>query len=313
MGKRFIPVLYGLVLALLIARPVEAHANLVKSDPPAGALLQVVPKEVVLEFSEELDPTFSRVQLYNSKNQVVNPGPGVIDPATPTMMRLALGDLPKDSYTALWRSRSAADGHITEGSVHFGIGVAATTTSLIPAPDAPDPATKAPPPLDAATRWFNLLILAVAFGGLPFALLVWRPAVRRAVRAGAAVTAADTAMTRAIRRSILIGSGLFVLTNALFLVTQAADAAGVPLVQALGAPAIALLGGRSGQLILARLILTALIAILAWRLPPAGQGAVWRWWVALILLGAIVLTFSLSAHGIVNLIRSRGWRLSDNQ
>ena len=53
-------------------------------------------------------------------------------------MRLALQELPKDSYTALWRSRSAADGHITQGSVPFGVGVAATTTSLIPAPDAPD-------------------------------------------------------------------------------------------------------------------------------------------------------------------------------
>jgi methionine-rich copper-binding protein CopC len=151
MGKRFVPILCGLLLALLIAHSADAHANLVKSDPPAGALLQAAPKQVVLEFSEELDPSFSRVQLYNSKNQVVNPGPGVIDPATPTVMRLALGDLPKDSYTALWRSRSAADGHITEGSVPFGIGVAATTTSLIPAPGAPDPATEAPPPLDAAT------------------------------------------------------------------------------------------------------------------------------------------------------------------
>ena len=94
MGKRFIPLLCGLLLVLLIARPVDAHANLVKSDPPAGALLQTAPKEMVLEFSEELDPSFSRVQLLNSKNQVINAGPGVIDTATPTVMRLALGDLP---------------------------------------------------------------------------------------------------------------------------------------------------------------------------------------------------------------------------
>src|SRR4029079_12007901 len=157
-----------------------------------------------------------RVQLYNSKNQVINAGPVVIDPAAPTIMRLALGALPKDSYTALWRSRSAADGHITEGSVPFGVGVAATTTSLIPAPGAPDPATEAPPPLDAAARWLNLLIMAIAFGGLAYGLLVWRPAFRAATAeslpAGEAKgsvdsgpwSRADATMTHALRRLIVV-------------------------------------------------------------------------------------------------------------
>ena len=128
-------------------------------------------QELVLEFSEDLDPSFSQVQLFNSKNQVVNAGPGAIDPAAPLMLRLALGDLPKDSYTALWRVRSAVDGHITEGSVPFGVGVAATATSLIPPPGTPDPATEPPPPLDAAARWLNF-----AGGGAG----AWRAAVRAA-------------------------------------------------------------------------------------------------------------------------------------
>jgi methionine-rich copper-binding protein CopC len=138
--------LVALALMFVLVGTVSAHANLVRSTPAAGALLDAAPKELVLEFSEELDAGFSRVQLYNSKNQVINPGPGVVDPSAPTIMRLTLGELPKDSYTALWRSRSAADGHVTEGSVPFGVGVAATATSLIPALGAPDPATEAPPP-----------------------------------------------------------------------------------------------------------------------------------------------------------------------
>ena len=51
---------------------------------------------------------------------------------------------------------------------------------------------------------------------------------------------------------ILAGGALFLLANALFLLTQAAAAAGVPIVQAFGAPAVQLLGTRSGLLILAR-------------------------------------------------------------
>jgi copper transport protein len=269
----------------------------VRSEPPAGALLDAAPKELVLEFSEELDPGFSRVQLYNSKNQVINAGPGVIDPAAPTIMRLALGELPKDSYTALLRVRSAADGHVSEGSVPFGVGVAATTTSLIPAPGTPDPATAPPLPLDAAVRWLSLLVAAVALGGLPFALLVWRPAIWRAQQAGIDATTADEMLTRAIRRLITIGCVIFVLIDVLFLLSQAATAADVPLAQALGAPVLGLLGSRTGQLILARGGLTLLLGALAWRLPPAGRGAAWRWWLALALAGGVVLTFSLNAHG----------------
>src|SRR5215213_2348434 len=294
-------VLVALALTFVLAGTVSAHANLVRSTPAAGALLDAAPKELVLEFSEELDAGFSRVQLYNSTNQLINPGPGVVDPSTPTIMRLSLGELPKDSYTALWRARSAADGHVTEGSVPFGVGVTATTTSLIPALGTPDPATEAPSPLDAAVRWLNLLLAALVFGGLPFALLVWRPAFHSATKDERRTTnddpaiggrssvvsgqwfVADDAITEALRRLIVLGGVLFLLTNALFLLTQAATAAGVPLAQALGAPALELLGSRTGQLILARGGLTLLLLVLTWRLPSAGRGVAWPWWVALAL------------------------------
>src|SRR5262249_54109094 len=153
--------------------------------------------------------------------------------------------------------------------------VAATSTSLIPAPGAPDPATIPPPPLDAAVRWLNLLMLALALGGLPFGLLVWRPALR--ATAGDR-DAADEWMAHTIRRLVLLGGVLFLLANGLFLLTQAANAAGVPLAQAFGAPALQLLGSRTGQLILARVALAALIMALAWRLPPLGRGPTWPWW-----------------------------------
>ena len=54
----------------------------------------------------------------------------------------------------------------------------------------------------------------------------------------------------------------------------------VPLAQAIGAPVLQLLSGRSGLLWLARLALTLQIVVLAWRLPPAGRGAARLWWVA---------------------------------
>jgi copper transport protein len=297
MMRRGIAILLAVLLSLLLIAPAEAHATLVRSEPPAGALLTTAPKELVLEFSERLDPSFSAVRLLDSKSQVVNAGPGGIDPAAPRVLRLPLAELPKDSYTAVWKVRSADDGHVTEGSVPFGVGVAVTTTALIPPLGAPDPATLPPPPLDSATRWLNLLMAAVALGGLPFALLVWRPAWRAAQRAGADCQPADLAMTHILRRLLIVGGGLFLLTNLLFLVAQAATAAGVPLAQAIGAPLLQLLGGRSGMLWLARIALTLLIGAIALQLPPAGREAAWPWWVALVLGGASLLTISLSSHG----------------
>ncbi len=297
MLRRGISLTFAVILALLLIAPAEAHATMVRSEPPAGALLTTAPKELVLEFSERLDPSFSAVRLLNSNNQVVNAGPGVIDPAAPRVLRLALTALPKDSYTAVWKVRSADDGHIMEGSLPFGVGVAVTTTALIPPLGAPDPATLPPTPLDSAARWLNLLMAGVALGGLPFALLVWRPAWRAAQRAGADCRATDMAMTHTLRRLLIVGGALFLLTNLLFLVAQAATAAGVPLAQAVGAPLLQLLGGRSGTLWLARVALTLLIGAIALRLPPAGRGTAWPWWVALLLGGAALLTISLSSHG----------------
>ncbi|MDQ2997610.1 MAG: copper resistance protein CopC/CopD, partial [Chloroflexota bacterium] len=343
---RALPLLLALVLALLLAAPVAAHANLLRSEPAAGALLDRSPPSLMLEFSEELDPSFSQAQLFDSQNQLVEPGPGEVDPTTPRVLRLILPDLPKGSYTALWRVRSSIDGHISQGSLPFGVGVAATGTTLIPPLGAPDPATLPPPPLDTVARWLNLVATALALGGLPFGLLVWRPAFRRwttdpstplrtgdrrPTTEGQTVTdegrrtkdegrttpdaqsttlpssivsgqwsSADDSVTRFIQRMTTLGGVLFVLTNLFFLLTQAADAANIPLTQVIGAPVLQLLSGRAGLLWLARLALTLQIVVLAWRLPPAGRGPVRLWWALLAVGGVVVLTLSLLSHAAAN-------------
>ena len=118
------------VLTMLVVGVVEAHANLARSTPAAGDVLATAPAEIVMEFTENLDPSFTKAQLINCQNQVVNPGPGQIDPAKPKVWHLTIGALPKDSYTVIWRARSATDGHITNGNIPFGIGVAPTPSEM---------------------------------------------------------------------------------------------------------------------------------------------------------------------------------------
>jgi copper transport protein len=298
---------------MMLAQPAAAHANLVRSNPAAGSTLDAAPPSIELEFNEPLDASFSRAQLLDSQNKVIEPGPGEVAPTNPQTLRLIIPDLPKGSYTATWRVRSAADGHITEGVIPFGVGVAAAGSALVPLPGTPDPATVPPPVPDATARWLNLLAATLALGGLSFGALVWRPAFRNAIggpgdrKTGrqeivvspgllASADAADEAMTRFLRRMTRYGGLLFLLTNVVFLLIQAAAAADVPVTQAIGGPLLQLLSGRSGLLGLARIALIFQLVVLAWRLPPAGRGPARLWWVALTIGGVALLTLSLASH-----------------
>lgn len=287
--------LFAVFALLPFAAPVSAHAALVRSEPAAGSSLEAAPSEIVLEFSEDLDPAFSRVRLVDSTNTVLNPGPGVIDQQNPRVLRLAINTLTKGSYTAVWRARSAADGHVTEGSVPFGVGTAAASAALIPPLGTPEPATITPPASSSAIRWLGLLTATLALGGLPFALFVWRP-VYRSADTGTQSQAVDQRMACVLQRLVLVGGALFVLASMLFLIDQAAAAADVSLTQALGAPIAQLLGSRTGMILAARIGLTVGLIGLSTRFPAPGTGRALLWWVALALGAAIVLTFSLNSH-----------------
>lgn len=297
MARHSVLVILAILLMLPFAAPAQAHAALVRSEPQAGSSLDAAPEEVVLEFTEELDPEWSQVRLYDSATELVRDGPGIIDPAQPLVLRLQLGDIPNGSYTAVWRVRSTVDGHVTEGNIPFGIGVAVSTAGLIPPPGTPEPATLTPPPLSSALRWLSLLLTASMLGVFPFGLLVWRPAVRANAAQTGPAASIDSGFARGSSRIVAVAGGLLALASVLFLIDQASVAAGVPFFSAIGAPALQLLAGRFGQLVLARIALTVVIVGLAWRLPPLGQGANWRWWLPLALGAALLLTFSLNAHG----------------
>jgi len=156
--SRVLRVVFGaLLLAAVGVLEVSAHANLVRSDPPAGAVLEKAPQAVVLEFSEDLDAHFSKVKLVDAASNVVAEGPGAVDPAAPRLLRLELPSLAQGSYSAVWQARSAMDGHITDGSVGFSVGTASPNVSLLPPPGSPLPAQTFPPAGDLLFHWAGYL------------------------------------------------------------------------------------------------------------------------------------------------------------
>lgn len=106
--------------ALLVLLPTTAHAHtaLARANPSPGATLDVPPAALSLEFTERLDPAFSRVQLIDATGTVIA-ATETVRPEAPSTLALAL-PIDRGSYTALGRVRSAEDGHVTEGTVPFG-------------------------------------------------------------------------------------------------------------------------------------------------------------------------------------------------
>lgn len=166
--------LTGLVLAglwvLFLAVPAYAHANLSRSSPSANATLSEAPDEIRLWFTEPLEPDYSRITLLNSNGEAAATEASHVDPADAHQMVLAPGDLADGVYTVSWRSLSTADGHVTQGSFTFGVGMPAPSSNAVPAVSESAPADS------VLARWLNLTALSLYVGCLGFRLFVWRPA-----------------------------------------------------------------------------------------------------------------------------------------
>jgi len=96
-----------------------AHANLVSSVPAAGATV-AAPTEVVITFSELLDPAGSSIVVMDSAGATVSEGTATVLANDNTTMRVALRTgLAAGQYTVQWNSRSAADGDDAQGDFTF--------------------------------------------------------------------------------------------------------------------------------------------------------------------------------------------------
>ncbi len=180
-------ILIGLVLfasLLFGATPVFAHANLVRSDPPANSAQKTPPTRVRLWFSEAVEPSFSSVSVLDKNGDTVDKKDSHRLADDPTGMEVSLTDLPQGLYTVVWKTMSAVDGHITSGSFSFTVGDVPLTDSspreIMSLVDSALSAAAPPPLYEIVIRWLNLLLLALLVGSLTFPLFVLLPAIHAA-------------------------------------------------------------------------------------------------------------------------------------
>ena len=203
----------GALLPALRPAPVAAHAALASSDPGNNAAVSTPPREVTLRFTEPLERSYSRAELYDRTGVRIAGATSRAGNDDFAMVLDVPPDLPGGTYSVLWRSLSTADGHTAEGYVVFTVGTPADIRPVMP----PDIAGDDGPPvwLQTLARWLPLLGLAGTVAVWPIWLLVLRPAISPAWQAG-------PALTRRARRVAVGAIALFIGGSVLALVVQAA-------------------------------------------------------------------------------------------
>lgn len=100
-----------------LATPAFAHAHLKTSEPAQGATVTQAPKELTLNFTEQLEPALSGVAVTDDKGNDVEAKPAIVSGAT---MTVSVKKLAAGLYHVSWHAVSV-DTHRTEGKYDFTI------------------------------------------------------------------------------------------------------------------------------------------------------------------------------------------------
>ena len=112
----------GVALAALVLRAdhAAAHAFLRTASPAVGASVQTAPAQVVIDFTEGVEPAFSTITVQDAGGARVDAG-DVHLAGGQAHLAVGLKPLPPGTYTVIWHATSV-DTHRTEGRYSFTVG-----------------------------------------------------------------------------------------------------------------------------------------------------------------------------------------------
>ncbi len=223
--KKAAGLLVAAVALFLAALPGEAaaHAALSRTEPSPNAFLQRPPGQVVLGFTEPIDPKQSGIRLLDAVGREVKLPAAEFGRAGTVSVQVPT--LPPGIYNVLWFNLSSVDGHALRGSFPFTVlnpdgSVPDVTNTVSGIGSSTDPAPLAD---GVAVRALSLLGLLIVAGAAVMLLIVpgATPALRRwmavAAYAGSAVLIAATLLNLEVLRTAYSSFSL----NALIFETRA--------------------------------------------------------------------------------------------
>jgi hypothetical protein len=104
-----------------VATSAQAHALLKSAVPAVGSTLDASPKEIRINFSEGVEPTFSGLTLTSQAGGAVPVGKSSVDRSdNATLITPVPQTLKPGIYTVKWHA-VAIDTHKTQGSFQFTV------------------------------------------------------------------------------------------------------------------------------------------------------------------------------------------------
>jgi methionine-rich copper-binding protein CopC len=107
------------ILALGLTAGAEAHAKLVKSDPPAGGVAKDK-KTLELTFNETISGKLSGAEIKDAAGKKVA-ATSMVDQGEKGLMVMAKAPLASGAYKVTWHAVASDDGHRTTGSLAFKV------------------------------------------------------------------------------------------------------------------------------------------------------------------------------------------------
>jgi copper resistance protein C len=114
-----VPLVIAATLCIALGTPAAlAHTHLDHANPPVDGTLDTAPQDVVLSFTQNLEPAFSAVEVTDASGARVDQGKPDVSGST---MSVALKSLGPGTYHVHWHVLSV-DTHKTEGNFTFTVG-----------------------------------------------------------------------------------------------------------------------------------------------------------------------------------------------
>jgi copper transport protein len=274
----------AVALLLLSSTPAWAHAELLETSPANGAHVDTAPRQVVLRFSESVNPVRGGFNVLDGDGATIAtpsargvPGDGA---RVSMPLPASLGD---GVYVISWRVLSA-DSHPIHGAFVFSVGDARA------APLADSGAQAGSNRLVELAFWlFRLLSfasLALVVGGTFFVVVCWRPGLS----------------DRRVRRLITWAWAVSVISAVALFLLQGPNVAGTSLADVVAPTLLADTASTTfGVLLLARIALLCLAAFPLTRLKAPSRKDV----ALVVALGyALTLSWSGTGHAAAGLLSS---------
>jgi methionine-rich copper-binding protein CopC len=118
---RCLSALITLSLLLCAASTADAHALLDHARPRVGSTVAEAPTELLLWFTQKLEPAFSTVEVRDANGARVDDGRVQVDSSNASLLHVPLKPLASGGYEVRWRVLSV-DTHTTEGRFRFNVG-----------------------------------------------------------------------------------------------------------------------------------------------------------------------------------------------